>query len=161
MVGPQSPAAQIFSPAQTVSAADVAAEGFPAIAAIEANHVIGTHRLANRDGRGECFFGRGLLSKLTEASVDGSDEVGKLTCSDFMVSQVTSNDFRGEWPMTVFKFHGSLLDMIFCSPYKPVWHSRILNFVIRNEARDHHRLWLRNVSRSWLTHPACSRHGTE
>jgi len=25
----------------------------------EANHIIGTHRLANRDGRGECFFGRG------------------------------------------------------------------------------------------------------
>ncbi len=74
----------------------MAAKGFPPIAAIEANHIIGTHRLANRDGRGECFFGRGLLSKLTEASVDGSDEVGKLTCSDFMVSQVTPNEFRGE-----------------------------------------------------------------
>jgi hypothetical protein len=91
----------------------MAAKGFPPIAAIEANHIIGTHRLANRDGRGECFFGRGLLSKLTEASVDGSDEVGKLTCSDFMVSQVTPNEFRGEEPIALFGFHGSLPDMIF------------------------------------------------
>ena len=44
----------------------MAAKGFPPIAAIEANHIIGTHRLAKRDGRGECFFGRGLLSKLTD-----------------------------------------------------------------------------------------------
>jgi hypothetical protein len=96
MIGLQPPASQIFSAAQAVPSADVAAQGFPPIAAIEANHIIGTHRLANRDGRGECFFGKELLSKLTEASVDGSDEVGKLTCSDFMVSQVTPNEFRGE-----------------------------------------------------------------
>src|SRR6516165_237932 len=47
------------------------------------------------------------------------------------------------------------------SPYKPALDSRILNFVIRNEARVHHRLWLRNVGRSRLTHPACSGRGTE
>jgi hypothetical protein len=114
MVGPQSPTFQIFSPAQAVSAANVAAEGFCPIAAIEANHIIGTYRLANRDYRGECFFGRGLLPKLTEASVDDGDEVRKLTCSDFMVSQVTPNDFRDQWPMTVFGFHGSLPGTIFC-----------------------------------------------
>jgi hypothetical protein len=64
--------------------------------AFQTNHVVVTHGLAHRDSGGEHLFGRGLLSKLTEASVDGSDEVGKLTCSDFMVSQVTPNEFRGE-----------------------------------------------------------------
>jgi hypothetical protein len=94
MVGPQSPASPIFLPAQAVSAADVAAEGFSPIAAIEANHIVVAYGLANRDSRGECLVGKRLLSKLTEASVHGSDEVGKLTCSDYMVSQVTPNDFR-------------------------------------------------------------------
>jgi hypothetical protein len=72
-------------------------DSFPPIAAIEANHIIVAHGLANRDSRGECFFGKGLLSEPAKASVDDRDEIRKLTCSDFMVSQVTPNDFRGEW----------------------------------------------------------------
>jgi hypothetical protein len=114
MVRLQSPASQIFRPAQTVSAADVAAEGFSPMAAIEANHIIVAYGLANRDSRGECFFGKGLLPEPAKASVDDRDEIRKLTCSDVMVSQVTPNDFRGEWPMTVFGFHGSLPGTIFC-----------------------------------------------
>jgi len=113
MIGLQPPASQIFSAAQAVSAADVAAQGFPAVAAIQADHVVGTHRLAHRDSRGECFFGKGLLPEPAKASVDDRDEIRKLTCSDFMVSQVTPNDFRGEWPMTVFGFHGSPPSTIF------------------------------------------------
>src|SRR5215472_11221998 len=114
MVGPQSPASPIFLPAQAVSAANVAAEGFSPIAAIEANHIVVAYRLANRDSRGECFFGKGLLPEPAKASVDDRDEIRKLTCFDFMVPQVTPNDFRGEWPMTVFGFHGSLPGTIFC-----------------------------------------------
>src|SRR5215469_7016634 len=96
MVGPQSPASPIFVPAQAVSAANVAAEGFSPIAAIEANHIVVAYRLANRDSRGECFFGRGLLSKLTETFVYGRDEVRKLICPDLILSQVTPDDFGGE-----------------------------------------------------------------
>ena len=109
----QPPAPQILIPAQAVSAADVAAKGFPPVAAIEANHIVGTHRLPHRDSRGECFFGKRLLPEPAKASVYGGDEIRKLACSDFMVSQVTPNDFRGEWPMTVFGFHGSLPGTIF------------------------------------------------
>jgi hypothetical protein len=36
------------------------------------------------------------MAKLTEASVHDGDEVRKLTCFDFMVSQVTPDDFRSE-----------------------------------------------------------------
>jgi hypothetical protein len=64
----------------------MAAKGFPPIAAIEANHILGTHRLPHRDSRGKRFFHRSVLSKLTEASVHGRDEVRKLICPDFMVS---------------------------------------------------------------------------
>ena len=69
--------------------------------------------MPHRDSRGECFFGKGLLPEPAKASVYGGDEIRKLTCSDFMVSQVTPNDFRGEWPMTVFGFHGSPPGTIF------------------------------------------------
>jgi len=114
MVGPQSPASPTFIPAQAVSAADVAANGFSPIAAIEANHIVAAYGLANRDSSGECFFGKGLLPEPAKASVHGGDEFRKLTCRDCIVSQVTPNDFRGEWPMTVFGFHGSLPGTIFC-----------------------------------------------
>src|SRR5215469_15656619 len=112
MVGPQSPASPIFLPAQAVSAANVAAKRFSAIAAIEANHIVVAYRLANRDSRGECFFGKGLLTEPAKAHVDDRDQIRKLICTDFVVSQVTPNEFRGEWPMTVFGFHGSLLSTI-------------------------------------------------
>jgi hypothetical protein len=114
MIGPQSPASPIFISAHAVSAADVAAEGFSAIATIEANHIVVAHALANRDSRSKCFFAKRLPSKLTEASMNDRDEIRKLTCSEFMVSQVTPNDFRNEWPMTVFGVHGSLPGTIFC-----------------------------------------------
>ena len=112
--GPQSPTFQIFIPAQAVSAADVAVEGFSAIAAIEAHHMVAAYGLANRDSRGECFFGKGLLPEPAKASVHGGDEFRKQTCPDCIVPQVTPNDFRGEWPMTVFGFHTSLPGSIFC-----------------------------------------------
>ena len=67
----------------------------------------------NRDGGGQHFFDRSLSSKLTKASVHGGDEVRKLSSPDCMMSQVTPNDFRGEWPMTVFGFHGSPPSTIF------------------------------------------------
>src|SRR5215469_2157350 len=111
MVGPQSPASPIFLPAQAVSAANVAAEGFSPIAAIEANHIVVAYRLANRDSRGECVFGK-LLPEPAKAYVDNRDQIRKLICTDFVVSQVTPNEFRGEWQMTVFGFHGSLLSTI-------------------------------------------------
>src|SRR5215472_12231585 len=114
MIGPQSPASQIVSPAQAVSGGDVAGEGFSAVTAIETNHIVGTHRLAHRDSRSECFFGKGLLPEPAKASVDDRDKIRKLTCSDCMVSQVTPDDFRNEWPMTVFGFHGTLPGTIFC-----------------------------------------------
>jgi len=97
-----------------VSAANVSAEGFSPIAAIEANHIVVAHGLANRDSGGECFFGKGLLTEPAKAHVDDRDQIRKLICTDFVVSQVTPNDFRGEWPMTVFGFHGSLPGTIFC-----------------------------------------------
>jgi hypothetical protein len=87
MIWLQSPAPQILIPAQAVPSADVAAQGFPAVAAIQADHVVGTHRLAHRDSGGQHFFDRGLSSKLTKASVHGGDEVGKLTGPDRMMSQ--------------------------------------------------------------------------
>src|SRR5215831_12057336 len=112
MVRLQSPASQIFRPAQTVSAADVAAEGFSPMAAIEANHIVVAYGLANRDSRGQCFFGKGLLTEPAKAHVDDRDQIRKLICTDFVVPQVTPNEFRGECPMTVFRFHGSLLGKI-------------------------------------------------
>jgi hypothetical protein len=87
MIWLQSPAPQILIPAQAVPSADVAAQGFPAVAAIQADHVVGTHRLAHRDSGGQHFFDRRLSSKLTKASVHGGDEVGKLTGPDRMMSQ--------------------------------------------------------------------------
>jgi len=155
MVGPQSPTFQIFSPAQAVSAANVAAEGFCPIAAIEANHIIGTYRLANRDYRGECFFGRGLLPKLTEASVEADllRLYGVASNSQRFSRSVADDRLWIPWQSPR---HDFLLRLI-----NPHGDSRIFNFVIRNEARDYHRLRLRNVSRSRLTHPACSRRGTE
>jgi hypothetical protein len=113
MIGLQPPASQIFSAAQAVPSADVAAQGFPPIAAIEANHIIGTHRLANRDGRGECFFGRGLLSKLAKASVHGGDEVRKLTGPDCIMSQVTPDNFRREKWIDALGIHGSIREIVF------------------------------------------------
>ena len=93
-------------------AADVAAEGFSPIAAIEANHIVVAYRLANRDSGGKGFFGKGLLPEPAKAYVDNRDQIRKLICTDFVVSQVTPNEFRGEWPMTVSGFHGSLLGTI-------------------------------------------------
>ena len=84
MVGPQSPASPIFLPAQAVSAADVAAKHLGAIAALQADHIIPTHGLANRYSGGECFFDRSLSSKLTEASVYDDDEFRNLTCPDLL-----------------------------------------------------------------------------
>jgi len=113
MVRPQSPASQILSPAQAVSGGDVAGEGFSSVAAIKTNHIVRTHRLPHRDSRSKCFFAKRLLSKPTEASVHDGDEVRKLTCADFMVSQVTSYDFRSDYMMAIFVFHGSLPGTIF------------------------------------------------
>jgi len=111
MVVPQSPASQIFGPAQVVSAGDVAAQGRTPIAAIEANHIVTTQ---TETAEVTAFFGKGLLTEPAKASVDDYDEIRKLICSDFMVPQVTPNDFRGELPMTVFGFDGSLPRTIFC-----------------------------------------------
>src|SRR5215467_3934439 len=112
MIRPQTPASPIFLPAQAVPAADVAAKGFSPIAAIEANHIVVAHGLANRDSGGECFFGNGLLMEPIKAYVDDRDQIRKLIGTDFVVSQVTPNEFRGKCPMTVFRFHGSLLGKI-------------------------------------------------
>jgi hypothetical protein len=90
MIVLQSPALQIFNPAQSVSGANVAAQGFPPIPAIQAHHVVLTHRLAQRDSGGQHFFDRSLSSKLTKASVHGGDEVGKLTSPP----KVAPDDFR-------------------------------------------------------------------
>jgi hypothetical protein len=113
MIGLQPPASQIFSAAQAVSAADVAAQGFPAVAAIQADHVVGTHRLAHRDSGGQHFFDRSLSSKLTKASVHGGDEVRKLTGPDCIMSQVTPDDFRREKWIDRLSIHGSLRDLFF------------------------------------------------
>ena len=56
MIGPQSPASPIFIPPQAVSAANVAAEGFSAIATIEANHIVGTHGLNPSPSSSESDF---------------------------------------------------------------------------------------------------------
>jgi hypothetical protein len=45
MIGLQTPAPQIFLPAQSVSGGYVAAQGFSSIPAFQTNHVIVTHRL--------------------------------------------------------------------------------------------------------------------
>jgi len=68
----------------------------PPIAAIQANHLVGTHRLPHRDSRGKRFFHRTLLSKLTEASVPGRDEVRKLICPDPMLLVPGERD-KSEW----------------------------------------------------------------
>jgi hypothetical protein len=64
----------------------MAAKGFSPIAAIEANHILGTHRLPHRNGGGKHVFHRSLLTEPAKASVHGRDEVRKLICPDFMVS---------------------------------------------------------------------------
>jgi hypothetical protein len=89
----------------------VAAKHLGAIAAIEADHIVVAHRLANRDSRGECFFGRRLLSKLTETSVHDGDEFRNLACPDCIVSQITSNDFRGKKSILALEVHGSLRNL--------------------------------------------------
>ena len=66
MILPQPPALQIFIRAQAVSAADMAAKGFPPIAAIQADHIVLAHRLPYRDSRSQNLFRLNLLSKLTE-----------------------------------------------------------------------------------------------
>jgi hypothetical protein len=93
-----------------VSAADVAAKHLGAIAALQADHIIPTHGLANRYSGGECFFDRSLSSKLTEASVYDDDEFRNLTCPDCIVSQIASNDFRGKKSIAALSVHGSLRD---------------------------------------------------
>jgi hypothetical protein len=63
MIGPQSPASPIFIPPQAVSAANVAAEGFSAIATIEVNHIVGTHRLNPSPSSSESdFLSRGPVT---------------------------------------------------------------------------------------------------
>ena len=86
MIGLQSPAFQIFIPAQAMSAANVAAEGLTSMTAIQANHVVVTNRLAHRNGGGQHFFDRSLPSKLTKALVHGGDEVRKLTGPNCIMS---------------------------------------------------------------------------
>ena len=107
----QPPAPQILIPAQAVSAADVAAKGFPPVAAIEANHIVVPHGLAHRDSGGEHFFDRSLSSKLAKASVHGGDEVRKLTSPDCIMSQVAPDDFCREKRIDALGIHGSLRDL--------------------------------------------------
>ncbi len=69
MIAPQSPSLQVFVWAQAVSAGDVAAQGFPPITAIEANHVVVADRLAHRDSGGKHFFDRSLRSDPTQRAM--------------------------------------------------------------------------------------------
>ena len=84
MVGLQSPASQIFRPAQTVSAVDVATQSLSPIAAIQPNYVVVTNRLAHRDGGGQRFFDNRMLTKTSKALMHARDEVGKLMRIDTM-----------------------------------------------------------------------------
>jgi hypothetical protein len=67
-----------------------------------------THGLAHRDSGREHFFDRSLPSKLTKASVHGGDEVRKLSRRDYMMSQVTLDDFCSEKWIDASGIHGSL-----------------------------------------------------
>ena len=96
-----------------MSAVEVAAQRFPPVAAIQADHVVGTHRLAHRDGGSQHFFDGSQSPKLTKASVHGGDEVRKLTGPDRVISQITAHDFRGENGVYPLSVHGSLRDLFF------------------------------------------------
>ena len=67
MILPQPPAFPIILYAQAVSAADMTVKGFSAIAAIAANHIIGTHRLTHRYSGSRRRFRSTRLSKLTQS----------------------------------------------------------------------------------------------
>ena len=98
MLLPQPPALQIFIRAQAVSAADMAAQGFPPIAAIQADYMILADGLTHRYRRSQRYLGRIGPSNVNQRSMDGSDEIRKLTCPDSMVPKVTSDNFcREEW----------------------------------------------------------------
>ena|SRR5271155_1210240 len=83
------------------------------MAAIQANHVVVTHRLAHRYGRGQQFFWRIWLSNLTQSAMHRSDEVRKLTSADSMMSQVAPDDFRSENWIDALIVHDSLRGIFF------------------------------------------------
>lgn len=59
MVGPQSQRLKYSFPLKPYRLLMWRRRVFSPIAAIEANHIRVAHGLANRDSRGECFFGKG------------------------------------------------------------------------------------------------------
>jgi hypothetical protein len=107
MILPQPPAFAIILCAQAVSAAYMAAKGFPPVAAIQADHPILTHRLPHRYRRSGRHLGRIGPSNLSQRSVYRSDKIGKLAGPDSVVSKVTSNDFRSEMWIRALCIHGS------------------------------------------------------
>src|SRR6516225_1224965 len=122
MILPQPPALQIFIRAQAVSAADMAAKGFPPIAAIQADHIILADGLTHRYRRNQRHLGRIGPSDFSQRSMYRSDEIRKLSCPDSVVPKITSNNFRGEMWIRALGIHGSfqicLFRRIYISPMR-------------------------------------------
>ena len=69
------------------------------MAAIQADHVIVTHRLPHRYRRDE-QLGRIGPSNRSQSPMHGSDEIGKFTSSNSMVSEPLRLRKRGRQPLT-------------------------------------------------------------
>jgi hypothetical protein len=108
MIAPQPPPSPIFISVQAVTDANVTAERLAAVAAIQTNHIVMAYRLPYRDGRSQRHLGRIGPSNVSQRSMHGSDEIGKLTCPDSVVPKVTSDNFRGEMWIRALSIHGSL-----------------------------------------------------
>jgi hypothetical protein len=78
MIAPQSPTLQVLIPIEPVRRADVPSQRLAAIAAIQANYVVAVNGSPYRYSRDANFLGLNGLSKLTDSSMDCSDEIGKL-----------------------------------------------------------------------------------
>ena len=107
MILPQLPAFPIILCTQAMPDANVAAQGFPSVAAIEADHNIVADGLPHRYRRSQRYLGRIGPSNLSQGAMYRSDQIGKLTCPDSVVPKVTSNDFRSEMWIHALGIHGS------------------------------------------------------
>jgi hypothetical protein len=107
MILPQPPAFPIILCAQAVSAAYMAAKGFPPVAAIQADHPILADGLPHRYRRSQRHLGRIGASDLSQRSMYRSDEIGKLAGPDTVMPKVTSDNFRREMWIRALGIHGS------------------------------------------------------
>lgn len=93
MITPQPPPLPIFISAQTMPGADMSSQRFAPVAAIETNHIVPVDGPTHRYSGSVNLIRLGWLPKLTNCSMNGGNQIGKLVWRQPMVRDIALDDF--------------------------------------------------------------------